>query len=337
VWNFGPASQREIIETIHIPCASVDFSGIFHWLPKSGNVLQKKSTLRNSENDANAPAISPDEESVPLQPPPAESDEPSITMERGENNNVSIFFSPSNHGKPTRLIFNGIFEKSLLRTFFTANLITTIVLKNICRTESCAFECSEFPKLEHIVFDGGNCRTQMPQTVSKISYLGNYEIEKNLSLPIHVREMAITSELSHALRSLSCGGLARITVDGQSIAADGVIRFDSEFGGLKAIDLSGSSVREVHINNLPDLQHLLLSHSAISSLQISSESMGNLRDIAIIGCEKLQLGDNGEPFLSCPKLTITYNDKTAGKEAFDGNDGNSHIRCHFAKIDGTLD
>jgi hypothetical protein len=297
-------------------------------------MLQKKSLLRNSEDDAAASTISSEEEAVTLPPPPLEADESSITMERGENNNISIFFSPNNHGKPTRIIFNGLFEGGLLRTFFTADLITTIVFKNVYRTESCAFRHSEFPRLEHIVFDGGNCRMQMPRTVSTVSFLGDYEIEKNLSLPDHVREMAITAELSNALRSLSCGGLAQITVDGQRIAADGVIRFGLELRGLKAIDLSGSSFHTVSINNLPDLQHLFLSHSAVSSLQIGKESMGNLRDVAVIGCERLQLGD--ELSLNSPQLIVTYDDKTAGREAFDISDGNPRIRCQFVKIDDAL-
>jgi hypothetical protein len=297
-------------------------------------MLQRKSTLRGSGNDDDASAVPSDGEPVSLPPPPAQVEEPSITMERGENNNVSIFFSQGNHGKPTRLIFNGIFEKGLLRTFFTADLIAAIVLKNICRIEPCALECSEFPRLKHIVFDGGNCRAQMSKTVTKISYLGNYEIEKNLSFPGHVKEISIISELSHALRSLSCGGLVRISVDGQSIAADGVIRFGPELGGLKAIDLSGSPIREVHINNLPNLQHLFLSHSAVSSLQIGGESMGNLRNIAIIGCEQLQLGN--ELSLNFPQLTVTYDDKTAGKEVFDVSNSDPRIRCHFMKIDDTL-
>jgi hypothetical protein len=298
-------------------------------------VLQKKASLKNGGDDANTSAVFSDGEPIQPIPSPTELEEPSITVEKGENNGVSIFFSPNNHGKPTRLIFSGIFEKSLLRTFFTADLITTIVLKNIFQAESCVLGHSEFPRLEHVVFDGGNCHTHMPGTVSKISYLGNYEIEKNLSLPGHVREMAITSEISHALRSLSCGSLTRIRVDGQNIAADGIIRFGPELGGLKAIDLSGSSFHEVRISGLLSLEHLFLSHSTVSSLKIGSESMGNLRSIAIIGCEHLQLGDYGEPLLSSSQLTITYDNGTADKEVFNSNGDNPRIRCHFVKIDGT--
>jgi hypothetical protein len=285
-------------------------------------MLQKKASLRNG---ADVPVVSPGENSLQVPPSAAELDEePSITVERGENNDVSISFSSNNREKPTRLIFNGIFEKRLLRTFLMTDLITTIVLKNIRWIESYAFGHGEFPRLKHIVFDGGNCCTQIPKTVSKISYLGSYEIEKNLSLPAHIREVAITAEISRALRSISCGNLRQINIDGQDTVVDGIIRFGPELGGLKAIDLSGSSFHEVHISNLPFLEYLFLSNSTVSSLKIESESMHSLRNIVIIGCEHLRLDNTCAFFSSSPRLVVTYDGKTTEREVFDNN-SNSNI------------
>ncbi|MDR1456978.1 MAG: hypothetical protein LBI34_02915 [Puniceicoccales bacterium] len=310
----------------------MNFSGIStSCRQESDGMLQKKTSLRKDGNDTNAPAISSDGESV--QPPPAaEIEEPSLTMERGGNNDISIFFSPNAHGKPTKIIFKGICEKGLLRTFIVADLITTIVLENITRPEPYGFMPSEFPYLKHIVFSGGSCRAQMPKTVSKVSYLGNYEIEKNLSLPAHIREVAIGAEVACTLRSFSCGNLAQITINGNDIVADGVIQFGPEFCGLKAIDLSGSLCRGVTINGLPSIEHLFLSNSAISSLKIGSESSGRLRNISIIGCAHLHLNATDVSFSNSSRLIITYDNRTAGRDLFDSGNG-TYAACHFIKID----
>ncbi|MDR2341196.1 MAG: hypothetical protein LBD72_02620 [Puniceicoccales bacterium] len=294
-------------------------------------MLRLKASLRNAEDDESTPEGPPNKEQSQLSSPDAAFKEPSVVMEVGKNNDVSICFSQNNRGKPTRLIFNGIFEKKLLRTVFVPDSIKTIVLLDICRSETCVLERSEFPQLEHVTFDGGNCRAQIPRTVSKITYQRNYEIEKNLSLPSHVTELAITTKLCQTLRSISCGGVVRISVDGQDIAADGHIRFGAEFKGIKSIDLSGSSFREVSINNLPELEHLFLSNSAVSLLTIGSESRNNLKNVSLIGCNYFQPSTIETCFQNIPRLIVAYDDRTAGNEVFScGN--NLQTQCHFVKI-----